>query len=36
MSHETPDDDVLAECVVLGKQLAGTRAVKKSKRVWIS
>jgi flavodoxin short chain len=22
MSHETPDDDVLAECVALGKQLA--------------
>lgn len=22
MSHETPDDDVLAECVSLGKQLA--------------
>jgi flavodoxin short chain len=23
MSHEAPDDDVLAECVALGKQLAG-------------
>jgi flavodoxin short chain len=23
MSHETPDDNVLAECVALGKQLAG-------------
>jgi hypothetical protein len=36
MSHKTLDDDVLAGCVALGKQLAGTGAVKKFKRVWIS